>query len=324
MQEFGATQQMSVSDKTVVTPAGGGQPTLLGTPVTCPICGTDNAPTEKYCGECGFLLSSTPVETAAPPVGEQPRLVSASGQGEFYLRQGANTVGREAADVLLSDPAVSRKHAGITLDGDKCWVEDFGSTNGTFVAGVQVGQGEKIEATDGAELKFGTLVFSLRLPEEAAEVEPAEETPVEESDLVQEVAPETGEGETVEISEPTEDNEPVLTEPPVVDVETVEETFPARLVSSADPSKVFNVREGVNSIGRRSGNDIVITDDPYVSGSHAQIVVDQLGMWLIDVGSTNGTTLNGSRINRDSRMALSGDDEIVFGQTKMRFTAEAG
>lgn len=309
MENFGATQQMNVSDRTMVSPAAGGQVTLLGTPIKCAICGTENAPTEKYCGDCGFLLASTPVETsAAVPMGEQARLVASSGQMEYFLKLGENTVGRESADVLLPDPAISRRHARVTLDDDgKCWVEDFGSTNGTYVAGNQVSQSQRIEAADGVEIKFGSVSLILRLPSPVAVEETlSEEIPVDAE--VTTAAPESDASVSDEGAAPLTEETAEVEIPPV-----------ARLFSASDPAKDFRINEGPNNVGRRSTNDIVITDDQYVSGSHAQIVVDQLGMWLIDVGSTNGTVLNGSKIAPNMRMALSGDDEIVFGQTSLKF-----
>jgi hypothetical protein len=36
---------------------------------------------------------------------------------------------------LSSDSGVSRRHAQLTTDGTRWWVEDLGSSNGTFVAG---------------------------------------------------------------------------------------------------------------------------------------------------------------------------------------------
>ena len=278
--------------KTVVAQSPGADATLLGATIVCPVCSTENAPTEKYCGECGFLLSSTPGEAVpAAEESEQPRLVDAAGQREHLLHQGENTVGRENTDVLLADPTVSRRHALLILDSGKCRVEDLGSTNGTYVAGKQIQQGERVELVDGAELKFGSVVLFLKLPASAGEaVEAAEEEAPAESPAEVEEA-----------------------EPAAPEVSPV-----ARLVS-ADPGREFAVMPGSNTIGRRAGNSIVLSDDPYVSGSHAEIIADEGGFWLVDVGSTNSTILNGTKIEPDAKMALNDDDEIVFGQTTLRF-----
>ena len=67
------------------------------------------------------------------------------------------------------------------------------------------------------------------------------------------------------------------------------------------------------TIGRRLGNDLCLSN-PTVSGNHAHIfaLVDQL--FLEDVGSTNGTLLNGRRIT--SVEALKDGDVAHFGQVR--------
>jgi len=318
MENFGVTQQMDVSNKTMISPSVGGQATLMGVPVKCVVCGMENPPTEKYCGDCGFLLSSTPSEdVGSPGLDAQPKLVASTGETEYFLKQGENSVGRENSDVLLSDPAVSRSHARITLSEGKCLVEDLGSTNGTYAAGTQVTQGAPVEVADGTEIKFGSVKLILKLP--AAKEEPVQST----ADVTQavEVADAAGDDAQSEANEGSADDQPAAEESPTVEEAAIENTPVAKLFYTTDASKEYAIKDGVNTIGRRSANDIVISDDPYVSGSHAQIVVDQLGIWLVDLGSTNGTMLNGAKIDPDSRMALSGDDEIVFGRTSFRFVS---
>jgi hypothetical protein len=57
----------------------------------------------------------------------------------FDLDKPVVTIGREASsDIVLEDPQVSRRHARLTLQGASYFVEDLGSTNGTFVNGRRV------------------------------------------------------------------------------------------------------------------------------------------------------------------------------------------
>ena len=300
-------------EKTVVAQAQSPDATLLGTTITCPICKTENAPNEKYCGECGFLLSSTPVEEAVvADTSSVPRLTDSSGR-EYLLHEGENSIGRESADVLLADPTVSRKHAVLTIEGAKCWIEDLGSSNGTYADGKRVESGERVEVTDGAEVKFGSAVLTLKVPilDETVEEAPIEEAPEspEEELPAEETAP-----EAVEAAEPAEPSEPEVPE-----IEAPEQPAPLAKLVSADASVEFPLVAGSNTIGRRGGNDIVLAGDAYVSGSHAELTADERGFWLMDLGSTNGTLLNGSRIQSNTRMALNSGDEITFGQTALRF-----
>ena len=57
----------------------------------------------------------------------------------FDLSRPVVTIGREAgSDIVLDDPQVSRRHAQLTLQGASYFVEDLGSTNGSFVNGRRV------------------------------------------------------------------------------------------------------------------------------------------------------------------------------------------
>ena len=62
--------------------------------------------------------------------------------------------------------------------------------------------------------------------------------------------------------------------------------------------------------GRKDGNSIVMADQ-HVSGSHAQILVRNNGLFIEDLNSTNGTYLNGNKIK--GRAKLSNKDEIRIG-----------
>ena len=83
---------------------------------------------------------------------------------------------------------------------------------------------------------------------------------------------------------------------------------------------VFDILEERLSIGRDAKNDIVI-DNSYISGFHAEMTkhVDG-GYELIDLKSSNGTFVNGQRIERSR---IKGGDKIRFGQLDSRFRERA-
>lgn len=72
----------------------------------------------------------------------------------------------------------------------------------------------------------------------------------------------------------------------------------------------------VNAIGRDPGGDVVLRDD-FASARHALVSQEGDGWWVEDVGSTNGTFLNGDRVTK--RMALHFGDEVEVGRVRMRF-----
>ncbi len=71
----------------------------------------------------------------------------------------------------------------------------------------------------------------------------------------------------------------------------------------------------VNAIGRDPGNDVVLRDD-FASVRHAVVSQDGDGWWVEDVGSTNGTFVNGDRLAR--RTMLHFGDELEVGRVRMR------
>lgn len=73
---------------------------------------------------------------------------------------------------------------------------------------------------------------------------------------------------------------------------------------------------GVVTIGRKPDNTLIL-DDPYASSYHAKIYIKNGECIIEDLGSTNGTMLNGEKI-KNKEYLLSGD-EITIGSVILRF-----
>ena len=70
----------------------------------------------------------------------------------------------------------------------------------------------------------------------------------------------------------------------------------------------------VITIGRSTENNDIVVNDEKVSRNHLQMVMDDNGNYsVVDLGSTNGTYVNGQRICGEVRLGL--DDEVRIGQT---------
>jgi FHA domain len=69
------------------------------------------------------------------------------------------------------------------------------------------------------------------------------------------------------------------------------------------------------SLGRVAGNTIVV-DDPHTSARHAEIHFERGQWWLRDLGSRNGTTLNGDPVR--AVMAVRPGDVIQCGRVRFR------
>jgi len=262
---------------------GGAEQTTALNALSCPVCGHRNAAGEAFCGECGFLLASTafsdPPLQETSNVNRQPHLVSDDGR-TFSLRAGVNTVGREHGDIVLNDKTVSRHHAHIVYDEDRGLysVEDTDSTNGTSVNGQRLSPRVPHPVLPGDDVQFGSVPLKLAAVEKTAVM------PVTDATL-------SFDGQA--------------------DILTVARLY---LVKGAGPDEIPIV-PGINSIGRMPDNTICMAGDRYISGHHAAIEVESQIFRLIDLGSTNGTFLNGLRLTTNEAITISEEDEISLGGT---------
>ncbi|MBZ5738218.1 FHA domain-containing protein FhaB/FipA [Nocardioides mangrovi] len=77
------------------------------------------------------------------------------------LAQGTILIGRGSdAQIRLDDDYVSTRHARIAASGDQWFVEDLGSTNGTYVGSVRISQPTTI--TLGTQVRIGKTILELR------------------------------------------------------------------------------------------------------------------------------------------------------------------
>ncbi len=124
--------------------------------------------------------------------------------------------------------------------------------------------------------------------------------------------------ESSETTEAVEIDEVEVCNEAVIEAEQSAPNIVARLVAK-DGSESFDLREGTYRIGRRAGaNDIVISN-PYCSGRHADLAISSDGFAIIDVGSTNGTFVNGVKIDANVKTeSYRPASEITFGQAVFR------
>lgn len=92
------------------------------------------------------------------------------------------------------------------------------------------------------------------------------------------------------------------------------------LVVERSPARTPRVGErlslrATNSIGRDAVNDIVLPDEA-ASARHATLEADGGEWWIEDLDSTNGTLVNGARIEKRER--LRPGDEIAIGRVALR------
>jgi len=152
-----------------------------------------------------------------------------------------------------------------------------------------------------------------------------EDEPVDDATVMveQEPEPETDEDATVlvDIESDTDDDEDdsektMLMDSPFPDEDHEDEKPGARLNVNFgnDSGKEFPVSTDVSVVGRSLDCDIVL-NDPSVSRKHFEIHFRDGGWILKDLGSVNGTNVNGERV--DGEIPLDEDSKIEVGQTMM-------
>jgi hypothetical protein len=88
-------------------------------------------------------------------------------------------------------------------------------------------------------------------------------------------------------------------------------------------SKVLDVGEEFDldsrplTVGRGTQNDVSIDGDEFASARHVRIEPRRDGVWVSDIGSTNGTYVNGVRIDRPRKLVQG--DVVRVGETELRF-----
>lgn len=199
------------------------------------------------------------------------------------LRPGRITVGRDASNtIVLEESGISGFHAELHGEDGRFFVADLGSTNGTQVNEEQVTGRREIKAWD--RLKFDAIECEL--------VDPEGRRPTQVRAAITDALlkdKDAGEGTR---ARPALSPWSLLSEP---------EGKPLALGTRT----VF---------GRDPGCDVVLHSDE-ISRQHAEIVIEGGGLKVRDLGSANGTYVNGKRVTES---ALRSDDEVRFDDLRFR------
>ncbi len=71
------------------------------------------------------------------------------------------------------------------------------------------------------------------------------------------------------------------------------------------------------TVGRGAPNDVQLDGDEFASSKHARVEPRRDGVWVEDIGSTNGTYVNGTKLDRPRKLAP--NDVLRVGETDLRY-----
>jgi hypothetical protein len=86
--------------------------------------------------------------------------------------------------------------------------------------------------------------------------------------------------------------------------------------SGPDAGHTHRAGDGALRLGRSPDNDVILRD-PATSGHHARLERRGTQFWIVDLGSTNGTLVNGEPIQEKE---LSHGDRVTIGQNAVHFS----
>jgi DNA-binding winged helix-turn-helix (wHTH) protein len=94
---------------------------------------------------------------------EKPTLLDPTGQNH-ELNDDQTIIGRAVGcDIVITSKRVSREHTRIHYDDWRIFVEDMGSTNGTFLNEERIS--EPMQLRDGDKIKVGDVIFTFHDPD---------------------------------------------------------------------------------------------------------------------------------------------------------------
>ncbi|MGW3558420.1 FHA domain-containing protein [Streptomyces sp. NPDC000963] len=253
------------------------------------------------------------------------------------------TVGRDPqGDLVIDDARVSWRHATISWGGRSWVIEDHGSTNGTFVRGqrihqMEIGPGSAVHlgnANDGPRLNLAAGAQAGHQPQQPAQQQqqqpaarsvPAPQA-AEQAEWVTHQAPHQAPQHQPPHQAPPQQNwQQQPAQPQVPHQQGPGHGHPGAAAgassaySDRSPTTFHELSLGrVMRIGRALENELVVSD-LQVSRNHAEFHATPDGRFEIrDLGSHNGTYVNGQPIPKGGTALLGPQDIVGVGHSTFR------
>jgi serine protease Do len=232
------------------------------------------------------------------------------------------SVGRiEGNDVVVVDPRVSSRHATLKPADGGIELTDTGSTNGTFVDGTRLSGSVLLRG--GEEVRIGSTVMVAE-PDvvTAAATDPAGATEFAGTEIGELPTP------TAEVPAPVPTPPPVAAVPPPEEVPPPAAAAPPpppppappaewrlSVRTGADTGRVEQLPDGSEISLGRSPESTFMLQDPRISARHAVVRRQDGKVTVQDLGSANGTYVNGDVVEGNDRREVKAGDEIQLGET---------
>lgn len=206
---------------------------------------------------------------------------------DFVLREGATaTIGRSSNnDIQIAEQHVSRQHAVVSYRNGVFFVADLSSSNGTFVNNERVNEPFPLFAGDTIRLYVPEIQF---LAADEADLEIAEQT-----GRVILPSAEGGQASLIATNGPQEGQSLALVGKEL-------------LIGRATSDATWQIR----------------LQDRSVSRPHAVLRLKNDRWFLSDLGSSNGTFVNGEPLTGEAQRQLADGDTLMFGGATLLFRSD--
>ncbi|MFE1342810.1 FHA domain-containing protein [Streptomyces sp. NPDC058733] len=240
----------------------------------------------------------------------------------------AYTLGRDPqGDIVFDDARVSWRHATVSFNGRSWVIEDHGSTNGTFVQGqrihhVELGPGTSVNlgnATDGPLLNLSGAAAAVAQPQQPYAAQAANPGWAQQAPQQQAPQPQAPQADWQQPAPaiPQQQNAGHAPYTPGGDAGA------PPVYGDRSPTTFHQFSLGrVMRIGRALENDLVVSD-LQVSRNHAEFHSTPDGrMEIRDLGSHNGTYVNGQPIPKGGSQLLGPTDIVGVGHSTFRIVGD--
>jgi RND superfamily putative drug exporter len=235
-------------------------------------------------------------------------VTSGPAAGKSFTLEREVVIGREGVDLTIDDPELSRRHAALRPVDGGIEVEDLGSTNGTFVAGRRIDGPTTL--TSNGTISLGTTEISVELAIPQAPVPDPDVTAPRERPR----APVPDPDVTAPRKRPDRPAEPAGKAPgdePAGARKTL-----LKVLTGTAPGTLIPVGVQAFVIGRGEPGLGMLDQDPELSREHARVSKVDGRIVVEDLGSANGTFVNGNRIAAPT--VLKPGDSLYVGTTTLQ------
>ncbi|MFJ5722920.1 FHA domain-containing protein [Streptomyces sp. NPDC093149] len=245
------------------------------------------------------------------------------------------TLGRDPqGDLTIDDARVSWRHATISWGGRSWFIEDHGSTNGTYVQGrriqqLEIGPGSAVHlgnATDGPRLSIGAAAGAPQAPVQQPQQDgagwPGRQAPVPQQHQPQQGWQQAPQGQPQQSAQPHVPQQQGRADTPGAGGPGGAAGAPS-VYGDRSPTTFHQFALGrVMRIGRALENELVVSD-LQVSRHHAEFHATPDGRFEIrDLGSHNGTYVNGQPLPKSGSAFIGPNDIVGVGHSTFRLVGD--